>query len=430
MFTPARSSRFLMTVLSVMLLISTACNRADDAAPSDATVQPESKSPSSDSGAEVAAGQATPDGKLAVGDKAPPLKLAKWLKGDPIDQFQDGHIYVVEFWATWCGPCRVSMPHISQLQQRLANSVTFIGISDEDEQTVRSFLASVRNPQSGETWDQVVTYAIALDADQAMHVAYMQAAGQRGIPTAFVVGRDGRIEWIGHPMGIEQPLDQIIAGTWDREAARAEFLQRQAAQMAQATLARALQAGQQTGDWTQAIETIDGLLAQQPDQDQLKFAKLSVLLLAKKFDEAQVLADQLAKENWDNAQLLNALAWSMATEIPQERRNYEAAARMATRASELTGGEAASILDTVARIYYEQGDLEKAVQWQRRAVARNAGGIQEINEALKKYEAELSGTAPSHEAKPKEKAPQPAASQPAEAPKPTTGLPKSNDAAP
>ena len=54
---------------------------------------------------------------LSIGDKAPMPVVAKVIKGDFPEKFENDKVYVVEFWATWCGPCRDSMPHISKLQQ-------------------------------------------------------------------------------------------------------------------------------------------------------------------------------------------------------------------------------------------------------------------------------------------------------------------------
>src|SRR5262245_37552422 len=45
---------------------------------------------------------------LKVGDKAPKLQTGKWIQGDPVKEFEKDKAYIVEFWATWCGPCRVS----------------------------------------------------------------------------------------------------------------------------------------------------------------------------------------------------------------------------------------------------------------------------------------------------------------------------------
>ena len=191
---------------------------------------------------------------LAVGDPAPSLAIGQWLKGEPINAFDAGHVYVVEFWATWCGPCRVSMPHISTLQDEYSDEVTFVGISDENEETVRDFMSQVQNEETQKSWDEVVTYAIALDGDDATGKAYMQAAGQNGIPTAFVVGRDGHVEWIGHPMAIDEPLKKIVAGEWDREQARSEFLAAKAVQDAINQLSPALREAQRSGDWSVPLQ--------------------------------------------------------------------------------------------------------------------------------------------------------------------------------
>ncbi len=51
----------------------------------------------------------------------------------------------------------------------------------------------------------------------------MTASGQNGIPTCFIVGKSGQIEWIGHPMSMDEPLTSVVEDKWDREAFATEF---------------------------------------------------------------------------------------------------------------------------------------------------------------------------------------------------------------
>ena len=73
------------------------------------------------------------DAKLAVGDVPPNLKATKWLQGNPVERFEAGRIYVVEFWATWCGPCVAVMPHVADMQREYKDKgVTVIGFTAAD----------------------------------------------------------------------------------------------------------------------------------------------------------------------------------------------------------------------------------------------------------------------------------------------------------
>jgi thiol-disulfide isomerase/thioredoxin len=155
--------------------------------------------------------------QFTIGSQAPPLDIEHWLtQKDPVTEFQRGHVYIVEFWATWCGPCISSMPHLRDIQLRHAKDVTVISVSDEDKDTIETFLD---RQTDGGTFREIAShYWLATDPDGSVKRDYMRAAGQSGIPTAFIVGRSGEIEWIGHPMQVDKPLAGILANDWDREA--------------------------------------------------------------------------------------------------------------------------------------------------------------------------------------------------------------------
>jgi tetratricopeptide (TPR) repeat protein/thiol-disulfide isomerase/thioredoxin len=159
---------------------------------------------------------------LGVGDPAPKLDVKSFVKGEPIATLEHGKFYVVEFWATWCGPCRVSIPHLTELQKKHPD-VAFIGVSiwEHDQNAVKPFI---------DTMGDQMAYRVAVDAipenagasDGLMATNWMKAAGQGGIPTAFIIDKDGRIAWIGHPMSMDEPLKKIVGGSWDLTAAKAK----------------------------------------------------------------------------------------------------------------------------------------------------------------------------------------------------------------
>ena len=150
----------------------------------------------------AAALSATADVTLKVGDPAPKLQPGKWVQGEPVSQISPGKAYLVEFWATWCGPCRVSIPHLNEIYNKYKDKGLIVigqNCAEHDESKVAPFVKSMGDK---------MTYRVALDkSDGAMLQNWMEAAGQNGIPTAFLVDTHGRIAWIGHPMSLQ---DQII----------------------------------------------------------------------------------------------------------------------------------------------------------------------------------------------------------------------------
>jgi thiol-disulfide isomerase/thioredoxin len=150
--------------------------------------------------------------KLAVGDPAPALSVEKWVKGDPITGFEKGKIYVVEFWATWCGPCKAQFPHLSEMQKEFKDKgVTFIGTNIwEDKQYSDKTLPKVEKFVKDQ--GDKMSYTVAFDGPaKAMDKNWMQAAGRDGIPSAFIVDREGKIAWIGHPAnGMKETIEKLL----------------------------------------------------------------------------------------------------------------------------------------------------------------------------------------------------------------------------
>lgn len=160
---------------------------------------------------------------LNLGDPAPPLRVHQWLKGTPVKQFKKGHVYVLEFWATWCKPCIAAMPHLSILAREYMDKVTFIGMdiyewklkSPKSVRQVKAFVDSM-----GSRMD----YATAVEDSSYTVKDWIEASGEQdnGIPRTFVVNGDGKLAWIGHPTKLDEVLRMIVNNTWDVNKALVE----------------------------------------------------------------------------------------------------------------------------------------------------------------------------------------------------------------
>ncbi|MDX2175073.1 MAG: redoxin family protein [Candidatus Sumerlaeia bacterium] len=288
---------------------------------------------------------------LTIGDPAPKMDIAEWVKGEPVKAFEPGKVYVVEFWATWCGPCIRSMPHLTELQKQYKDKgVTVIGVTSEDPgNTLEAVNKMVAD--KGDT----MSYTVAWDNARNTSANFMEAARQRGIPTSFVVDQQGKIAYIGHPMSLDEPLAKIVAGEWDPAAAKAQKDREERLNASMTEFAEAAQSGEG----------------------------------AKAMQLAKALFEGDAK---DESGALNWIAWVIVDpESPITEKDYAFAVKVAERASELEKGKSAEILDTLAHAYAGAGDLAKAVATQEQAVAAadDEEMKKQLAESLEKFKSRL-----------------------------------------
>jgi thiol-disulfide isomerase/thioredoxin len=330
---------------------------------------------------------AAPARTLTIGDNAPPVEVTHWLKGEPVAGFEPGKIYVVEFWATWCGPCRASIPHIGDLQQQFKDyGVTFLGVSDEELPTVVKWLAKADS--EGAIWYDKIRYTVATDPDRSVHDAWMSPAAQNGIPTAFIVGRDSRIEWIGHPVEIDPVLAAVVRDEWDRAASKAAFEERMAPVRESMIAREAATEAAAKGNWDAAAAAVEGLIEKYPSLRDTRNWLFRKMIREADPQVTFAYGRTAMKASWDEAAVLNGLAWTTVDDARARARDLDFAMEAAQRAVDVSESKDPSILDTLARVYFEKDDLKAAIRWQREAVekAGDAPMAADLKETLIKYE--------------------------------------------
>ncbi len=163
-----------------------------------------------------------PEITLKMGDPAPEFKVTQWFKGEPVT-VDDKGTFIIECWATWCGPCIAAFPHLSEIAKANEGKISVIGVNVWERKSMDEVKAFV------ETQGDKMSYHVAEDGDKVITDKWLKAAGRNGIPCAFVVDK-GKVAWIGHPAALDQKLlDSIIDGSFDLAAFKKAEEQQEAA---------------------------------------------------------------------------------------------------------------------------------------------------------------------------------------------------------
>jgi thiol-disulfide isomerase/thioredoxin len=320
----------------------------------------------------AAPAEATPPA-LRVGMAAPAFKVAKWFKGTPVEKLELGNLYVVEFWATWCGPCRVSIPHLTELAHKHAGKVTFIGVSVwERPKDSNDAIFALVEPFVKEMGDKM-DYNVAADGiDKTMATTWMTAADKGGIPCAFVIGQDGKIAWIGHPSVMDPVLDEVVAGTWDVQAeAKRQEIEWQNKQK-RVALEAPIRAALGAKDNKAVLEAIEKAVAALPEMEQdLMLVKFRTLL---QIDEAAAFAylrtlleNGSIEKNPYYAFNAALIVGQMTTTLKSPDYALVVAALEKAKAGEQ---ENPNILVSYAEMLFKVGKIDNAIEMQQKAIEK------------------------------------------------------------
>ncbi|WP_028055423.1 TlpA disulfide reductase family protein [Sinorhizobium medicae] len=306
---------------------------------------------------------------------APALKVQNWLRGGPLANFQPGKVYVVEFWATWCEPCISAMPNLIQLQEEYEDSgLEVVAVAADEEAETADDVQAYLDAWLTEKFPKL-NFRIGIDCTGEMNKLWMEPSFSSGIPSSFVVDRDGRIAFIGHPTDLVSVLPKALDGSW-RTSDQAEAVERERiARGREKALAKSIRdrfhAATEMEDWKAALSAIEEGITLMPDSIQLRAAHADTLL--HKMRDMQTglpVLRELVRDAIDR----NAEDWLLQamnqlfnpayddTDFPSVER-LAMGKELSEHILALTGLEddvKASSYRLVARYYYESGNKARA----------------------------------------------------------------------
>jgi thiol-disulfide isomerase/thioredoxin len=314
--------------------------------------------------------QAADEASLKPGATAPALKASAWVKGNAIEKFKPGTVYVVEFWATWCGPCKTTIPHLTEMAKKFKGKVEFIGM-DVWEREPEAAKLKEKVVKFVEDMGAKMDYNIALDTeDSFMANEWMKAAGRTGIPSAFVVDQAGKIAWVGHPMdGMESVIEEVLAGKFDVKAAAEKEAQKQAAQKKEQEMARTISRLRSEGKAAEALAEFDKAAKENPELAKRgAMMRVSLVLESDPAAGAKAIKTLSEGEYKDNPRALMSLARMVGG--PQAKQpDYELALSLAQQAIKTSKEPDAMLSMALADIYSAKGDTEKAIAAMKECLA-------------------------------------------------------------
>jgi thiol-disulfide isomerase/thioredoxin len=316
---------------------------------------------------------------LCMESPAPSLKVENWLRGEPLTNFHPGKVYIVEFWATWCPPCVKAIPRLIELQAEYKDEgLEVVGIAAREKPPTADEARTKLDAWLTEKFSNL-NYRIGFDSTGEMNKLWMDASSSFGIPTSFVVDRDGHIGFIGHPIQIDAVLPKIINGTWrssyEAKAADAKRIAAGQRLARERAILETIRPAMEAKDWPAALSAVEKGIAAMPDTLEFRESHAD-LLLHKMRDTAtgfqvlrQLVRDAIEKQS-------DAVRWLIAVmeqlfDPENDRAHLPRAERFAIgrdvsehilNSVQDSGGDPFTSYRVVAQYYYESGDKQRAIE--------------------------------------------------------------------
>jgi thiol-disulfide isomerase/thioredoxin len=350
-------------------------------------------------------GQYNANPTLKIGDPAPPIKVQTWLRGQPITGFEKGKVYVLDFWATWCGGCIASFPHISTIADKYHGRVSFTSVDSYEEEgdlkgkdpapAVAEFLKTAQGEK--------LTLPVCVDGPaEVMFNSWIKTLRRNGFPSTFVIDQEGKIAWVDVNLDhLDWALGQVLAKTWDRDKAAAVMQHRDKLEDMLFARLRSKEADK-TKDWQTLLTASEADEKQFPDRkDAFAFYKFWALLETNP-DKVPDVLESMASDPLTRAINLADAAGLTLRKNNLSVRTYSAVAKIEERLllyefpSQGYGGKSVSAYEQLASTYEKAGDPANAVASMEKAILMakdqnaSADQIKKLQDTLATYKAAAS----------------------------------------
>ncbi|MQW34933.1 TlpA family protein disulfide reductase [Sinorhizobium meliloti] len=327
---------------------------------------------------------------LSLESQAPAIKVQNWLRGEALANFQPNYVYVLEFFGTSCPHCVAPMLNLTQLQEKYRDrGLEVVGVAaDEKAATADQAHANL------DAWltknVPKLNFRVGIDCSGEMEKLWKEASFSFGVPFSFVVDRDSRIAFIGHPTDLDDVLPHVLEGTWRSSDQAKAFERGRIAKGREEALMNPIldkfNAAIEMEDWKTALPAIEEAIALTPDDIDLRMTHVETLLYKMRDMQTglavlrQLVRDAIDRN--DQEWLLSALDQLFNpeeydyTDFPSVER-LAMGKELSEHILALTGLEdevKAPYYRAVAPYYYESGDKARAVELLELAL-KLAGGL-------------------------------------------------------
>ncbi len=311
------------------------------------------------------------------GDTVTPDALGKldWIQGEAPAAWEPGKVYILECWATWCGPCIAAIPHVDGLYDKYAGKglrVIGVNVWEDGKEKVAGFVK-----QKGEGMSYPVAYN---GKGGAFETEWLKPAGVKGIPHAFVV-KDGKVVLASHPMQLSAEVIEGLLAGGEAEAKALESLA--AARKRQEALGEAMKAFREAGakkDIAAMEKAFDSLKEMESARNYLPSLKVELLIAKADWSGVEANLKELSGEPVGRMLVTQVASRATRDEALPEAFRKTMAAELGKSVEEKGQPHEFQIL---ARLQWQLGDKEAALA----AAKKGAAAAEAARQANEKFPA-------------------------------------------